>query len=229
MKKQFVLISVLAISLCLPVFAQNTEKHPFYGYWARKAETDTLVFYFLGNYYQIMTVDTATQKYQLASTGIFSVNNNQMKLYETNRYKSGSVNFTYTVVSNDIFALSKDVNDTPLVGLWVKLDIPDTQPEGEFSKLTGVWESIDNGVFIFRVYTDGEGWFYKCAPDMTLEDCWPIKFIATNSETGKQLNSTGSAFGEGTWSVAGDYRIAGDSLVIGARTYTRQRNVSGGR
>ncbi|MDR2142819.1 MAG: hypothetical protein LBP29_00435 [Treponema sp.] len=199
------------MAFCGPVVAQNAVG-PFSGFWAHKSDTGTLLFYFLGNTYQLMMVE----KSQTVSQGVFSVTNNQLKLYETGTYKEGAALFTYGRIREDAIMLAKDVNDTPLIGLWVKMSTPEPPPpEGAFSKLAGVWESGGKDIVIFRIYPEGEGWCYRCGADMALEDCFRVKLTAPTAEKGKLLQASGTF--AGAWIELGEYRITGGKLTVGGR------------
>ncbi|MDR3356527.1 MAG: hypothetical protein LBO04_04985 [Spirochaetaceae bacterium] len=213
--KRFFVVFVLAMALCGSVFAQNTG--PFSGFWVHKSDEGNLLFYFLGNTYRLMILE----KSQTVSEGVFSVTNNQLKLYEITTYQNGAALFTYGNISEEAIMLSKDVNDTPLIGLWVKMNISEPPPEGVFSKLTGVWESSDKNIILFRIYPDGTGWCYQCSAGMVLEDCFKVKFTAPDAEKGKLFQASG-AFAD-TWIELGDYRITGTKLIAGNREYVKRK------
>jgi hypothetical protein len=177
----------------------------------------TLLFYFLGNTYQLMIVE----KSQTASQGVFSVENNQLKIYEISTYQNGAALFTYGKISEDTIVLSKDGGDTPLAGMWIKMDRPEPAAEGVFSKLAGVWEYSGDNIVIFRIYTDGEGWSYRCGVDMVLEDCFKIKFTEPAAEKGKLLQA--SEVFANAWIELGEYQISGGKLIIGSREYVQRK------
>jgi hypothetical protein len=211
MKKFFVL--VLSLILGGSLFAQS---HPFSGFWARKTDIGTLLLYFTGSTYQLIIAEES----QTASMGVFSAANNQLKLYDVDGYKEGAAAFTYAPLSEESFVLSKDVNDTPLVGLWVKLNMADPPREGKFANLMGVWEARGSGIAIIRVFPDGEGWFYSCGADMALKDCFRIKLTAAVNGKGKMLTALESFDG---WADAGvEYRLEGDAFFLGNNKYARK-------
>jgi hypothetical protein len=220
MKKKRMLVLVAVAAFCGSVFGQSSGGHPFSGFWARKSDIGTLLFYFLGNTYQLMIIEGGES--QLGSLGVFSVKGNQLMLYGTDTYKGGAAVFTYGDMSGDgMFMLSKDVNDTPLVGLWSKVNGEDpTVAKGAFAKVTGVWEARGDSIVIFRIYPDGGGWCYRCGADMTLKDCWKVKFTATDDKTGT-IYQASETFA-GAWLEMGEYQITGNKLVIGNSTYTKR-------